>query len=159
LHVGRLPGPGRDRPSARADGGRGQGAQGAARAQDGPSGGDAARAREVQGLRSGHRPGLRGRPAHLPSGRAMKIRLRTLLLVLTSVAIAVLELGQIPFDIRERVAAAKVNLATQTQQLATAGAPLLLNALVVGDLATAEQILHHLNADLLWRKVVLYEND
>ena len=89
----------------------------------------------------------------------MKLRLRTLLLGLTSVAIATVELGQIPFDIQDRVAAAKVNLATQTQQLATAGAPLLLNALVVGDLATAEQILHHLNADLLWRKVILYESD
>ena len=89
----------------------------------------------------------------------MKLRLRTLLLGLTSFAIATVELGQIPFDIKDRVAAAKVNLATQTQQLATAGTPLLLNALVVGDLATAEQILYHLNADLLWRKIVLYEND
>jgi signal transduction histidine kinase len=89
----------------------------------------------------------------------MKLRLRSLLLGLTSFAIAAVELGQLPFDIQERVAAARVNLATQTQQLATAGAPLLLNALVVGDLATAEQILHHLNADLLWRKVVLYESD
>ncbi|MGH6692108.1 MAG: hypothetical protein ACREF4_15680, partial [Gammaproteobacteria bacterium] len=89
----------------------------------------------------------------------MKLRLRTLLLGLTSLAIVAVEVGQFSFDIRDRVAAAKVNLATQTQQLATAGTPLLLNALVVGDLATAEQILHHLNADLLWRKVVLYEGD
>ncbi|MGH7339274.1 MAG: hypothetical protein ACREKH_02165, partial [Candidatus Rokuibacteriota bacterium] len=71
----------------------------------------------------------------------MKLRLRTLLLGLTSLAIIVVELGQLPFDIKDRLAAAKVHLDTQTQQLASAGTPLLLNALVVGDLATAEQIL------------------
>src|SRR5436190_11136185 len=89
----------------------------------------------------------------------MTLRLRTILLGLTSVAIVVLELGQLTLEVRTRVRTAEVRVADHTQRLAAAGTPLLLNSLVVGDLATAEQILHHLNADLLWRKVILYEPD
>ena len=47
----------------------------------------------------------------------------------------------------------------QTQRLASAGVPLLLNALVVGDLASAEQTLDNLNVDMVWRDVRLYESD
>jgi signal transduction histidine kinase/ActR/RegA family two-component response regulator len=89
----------------------------------------------------------------------MKLRLRTLLVGLTTLAIIVVEVGEIALEVRDRVRAAERRLAAQTQGLATAGAPLLVNALVVGDLATAEQVLRHLNADLLWRRVILYESD
>ena len=47
----------------------------------------------------------------------------------------------------------------QTQRLASAGVPLLLNSLVVGDLASAEQTLDNLNVDMVWRDVRLYESD
>ena len=47
----------------------------------------------------------------------------------------------------------------RTQRLASAGVPLLLNSLVVGDLATAEQTLDSLNVDGAWRDVRLYESD
>jgi two-component system cell cycle sensor histidine kinase/response regulator CckA len=89
----------------------------------------------------------------------MKFRLRALLLGFTSLAIVVVELGQLALDVRNRVGAAEVRLAAQTHRLAAAATPVLLNALVVGDLATAEQVLRHLNSDLTWRQVVLYEGD
>ena len=89
----------------------------------------------------------------------MRLRLRTLLLGLTSLTIVAVEVGQAGLEVRHRTRAAQVNLAAQTGRLAAAGTPLLLNALVVGDLATAEQVLRHLNNDALWRRVILYEPD
>ena len=89
----------------------------------------------------------------------MNLRIRTLLLGLTTLAIVIVEGAQLTFDITDRISTARAHFAEQTGRLASAGRPLLLNALVVGDLATAEQILRHLNAGLNWRRVVLYEAD
>jgi len=89
----------------------------------------------------------------------MRLHLRTLLLGLTSLAIVAVEMGQLALEVRARIQAAEVTVAAQTRRLAAAGTPLLLNALVVGDLATAEQVLNHLNTDALWRRVILYETD
>ena len=50
-------------------------------------------------------------------------------------------------------------LLEQTERLATAAGPLLLDSLVVGDLARAEQTLRNLNADSVWSLVTLYEAD
>jgi len=89
----------------------------------------------------------------------VKLRIRTLLLGLTTLAIVIVEAAQLSLDIRDRIHTARIHFDEQTARLATAGRPLLLNALVVGDLATAEQILRHLNAGLHWRRVVLFESD
>ena len=87
----------------------------------------------------------------------MRLRLRTLLLGLTSLAILAVTLGELGLTLKERSRAAEARLVAETQRLMAAGAPLLLNALIVGDLATAEQTLRQLNAEVVWRRVVLYE--
>ena len=64
----------------------------------------------------------------------MKSSLRTLLLGLSSVAIVVVTLSGLAVNLRDRSNAARVRLSEQTERLATAAAPLLLDSLVVGDL-------------------------
>jgi signal transduction histidine kinase/ActR/RegA family two-component response regulator len=89
----------------------------------------------------------------------VRLRLRTLLLGLTSLAILGVTLGELALTYKERGRAAEARLVDETKRLMAAGTPLLLNALIVGDLATAEQTLRELNRDVVWRRVVLYEPD
>ena len=89
----------------------------------------------------------------------MKSSLRTLLLGVSSVAIVIVTLSGLAVNLRDRSNAARVRLSEQTERLATAAAPLLLDSLVVGDLARAEQTLRNLNADSVWSLVTLYESD
>ena len=89
----------------------------------------------------------------------MRLRLRTLLLGLTGLAILAVTLGELVVTLNERSQAAEARLAAETTRLMAAGTPLLLNALIVGDLATAEQTLRELNADVVWARVALYEPD
>jgi len=89
----------------------------------------------------------------------VKSSLRTLLLGLSSVAIVVVTLSGLAVNLSDRSHAAQVRLREQTERLATAAAPLLLDSLVVGDLARAEQTLRNLNADSVWSLVTLYESD
>jgi len=85
--------------------------------------------------------------------------LRTLLLGLSSVAIVAVTLGGLAVNLRDRSTAARVRLGEQTERLATAAAPLLLDSLVVGDLARAEQTLRNLNGESVWSRIALYESD
>jgi two-component system sensor histidine kinase/response regulator len=85
--------------------------------------------------------------------------LRKLLLGLTSAAIVLVTLSGLVASLAVRLSAAEDRLATQTRARGSAGAPLLLNTLIIGDLANAEQILRSLNSDRLWRSVRLYEAD
>jgi len=85
--------------------------------------------------------------------------LRTLLLGLSSVAIVTVTLGGLLVSLSERSTAARVRLGEQTERLATAAGPLLLDSLVIGDLARAEQTLRNLNGESVWSRVVLYESD
>jgi two-component system, sensor histidine kinase and response regulator len=85
--------------------------------------------------------------------------LRGLLLAFTSAAIAAVTLGELAFNVKTRTQTAEVQLAEQTERLLAASRPLLLNALVVEDLASVEQTLRNLNADRVWRQVRLYEHD
>ena len=89
----------------------------------------------------------------------MTSSLRTLLLGLSSVAIVIVTLSGLAVNLRERSTAARVRLSEQTERLATAAAPLLLDSLVVGDLARAEQTLRSLNVESVWSRVSLYESD
>jgi signal transduction histidine kinase/CheY-like chemotaxis protein len=89
----------------------------------------------------------------------VKSSLRTLLLGVSSVAIVVVTLSGLAVNLRDRSTAAQVRLSEQTERLATAAGPLLLDSLVVGDLARAEQTLRNLNADSVWSLVTLYEAD
>jgi signal transduction histidine kinase/ActR/RegA family two-component response regulator/HAMP domain-containing protein len=89
----------------------------------------------------------------------MRLRLRTLLLGLTGLAILGVTLGELALTFNERRRAAETRLLAETRRLMAAERPLLLNALVVGDLATAEQTLRQINADVVWRRVILYEPD
>ena len=89
----------------------------------------------------------------------MKSSLRAILLGLTSVAIITVTVGGLAVNLLERSGAQRVRLAEQSRRLAAAGAPLLLDSLVVGDLARAEQTLRNLNADTVWSEVTLYESD
>jgi signal transduction histidine kinase/ActR/RegA family two-component response regulator len=89
----------------------------------------------------------------------VKSSLRALLLGISSVAIVVVTLGGLAVNLRDRSNAAQVRLSEQTERLATAAGPLLLDSLVVGDLARAEQTLRNLNADSVWSLVTLYEAD
>ena len=89
----------------------------------------------------------------------MKSSLRTLLLGLSSVAIVTVILGGLAVNLRDRSTAAQVRLSEQTERLATAAGPLLLDSLVVGDLARAEQTLRNLNMESVWSRVLLYESD
>jgi signal transduction histidine kinase/ActR/RegA family two-component response regulator len=85
--------------------------------------------------------------------------LRTLLLGLSSVAIVTVTLGGLAVNLSDRSTAARFRLSEQTQRLATAAGPLLLDSLVVGDLARAEQTLRSLNSESVWSRVTLYESD
>jgi PAS domain S-box-containing protein len=85
--------------------------------------------------------------------------LRGLLLAFTSAAIAIVTLGELAFNVKTRTETAEVQLVEQTERLLAASRPLLLNALVVEDLASVEQTLRNLNADRVWRQVRLYERD
>ncbi|MGH7673252.1 MAG: hypothetical protein ACREMC_10150, partial [Gemmatimonadales bacterium] len=89
----------------------------------------------------------------------MRSSLRALLLGLSSVAIVSVTLSGLAVSLRDRSTAATVRLGEQTERLATAAAPLLLDSLVVGDLARAEQTLRNLNAESVWSRVMLYESD
>jgi PAS domain S-box-containing protein len=89
----------------------------------------------------------------------MRSSLRTLLLGLTGLAIILVTLGGLSVNLRGRISGAEERLNEHTQRLAAASAPLLLSALVVGDLASAEQTLRHLNADMVWKEVKLFEPD
>src|SRR5437660_1211526 len=68
-------------------------------------------------------------------------------------------LGGLAVDLSDRSTAARMRLSEQTERLGTAAAPLLLDALVVGDLARAEQMLRSLNGESVWSRVALYESD
>ena len=85
--------------------------------------------------------------------------LRGLLLSLTSIALVGMVATEAVVELRQRAREAESQIQAQTRLLTSAGAPLLLNALVVGDLATAEQTLRSVNADGVWRLVRLYEPD
>jgi PAS domain S-box-containing protein len=85
--------------------------------------------------------------------------LQRLILGLASLAIVVVMLSGLAIDLRDDIETARGHTVSHTRQLAAAGAPLLLNALVVGDLASAEQMLRGLNSELLWGSVRLYEAD
>ena len=89
----------------------------------------------------------------------MRSSLRTLLLGLSSVAIVAVTLGGLAVNLSERSTAAQVRLGEQTERLAAAAAPLLLDSLVVGDLARAEQTLRNLNGETVWSRMALYESD
>jgi signal transduction histidine kinase len=82
-----------------------------------------------------------------------------LLLGLSGLALVVVTAGGLMFSVRDRIEAGAARTAARTHRLTAAGQPLLLNALVVGDLATVEQTLRNLNADVVWREVKLYEPD
>jgi signal transduction histidine kinase/ActR/RegA family two-component response regulator len=85
--------------------------------------------------------------------------LRALLLGLTSVAIVTVTLSGLAVTLHERSIIATARLGEQTERLASAAVPLLLDSLVVGDLARAELTLHHLNAGSTWSRIRLYERD
>ncbi|MGH7397838.1 MAG: ATP-binding protein [Candidatus Rokuibacteriota bacterium] len=89
----------------------------------------------------------------------MRSSLRTLLLGLSSVAIVAVTLGGLALNLQERSTAARARLSEQTERLAAAAAPLLLDSLVIGDLARAEQTLRSLNTELVWSRVTLFESD
>ena len=89
----------------------------------------------------------------------MKLQLKAVLLGLTGIATVLVMLGSLWLSLDERIRAAHHRMAVQTQRLGSAGVPLLLNSLVVGDLASAEQTLENLNLDMVWRNVRLDEAD
>jgi PAS domain S-box-containing protein len=89
----------------------------------------------------------------------LKPSLERLLVGLTGLAILVVVVGHLAFLIPDRVKNAEARLTAETGRLTAAASPLLLNALVVGDLATAEQTLRNLNGGRVWRVVRLYEED
>jgi two-component system sensor histidine kinase/response regulator len=85
--------------------------------------------------------------------------LRTLLLGLTSLAVVVVTVCDLAISVKMRTDTAESHLTENTRRLLAASKPLLLNALVVGDLASAEQTVRNLNAGRVWRLVRLYEPD
>src|SRR6188474_3440473 len=89
----------------------------------------------------------------------MRSSLRALLLGLTGLAVIGVELGALAIELTERIEASRQRTASQIQRLSAGVAPVLSNALVVNDLATAEQTLRTLNLDQAWREVKLYEAD
>jgi PAS domain S-box-containing protein len=89
----------------------------------------------------------------------MRSSLQGLLLGLTSAALVVVTLGGIAISLHREVGEAKLRLAEQTRHLAAAAVPVLLNTLVVGDLASAEQTLLGINAEAAWSQVRIYEAD
>jgi hypothetical protein len=89
----------------------------------------------------------------------MKSSLQGLLLGLTSAAIIVVTLGGLAVSLHRDIGDAQMRLLEQTRRLASAAVPVLLNTLVVGDLASAEQTLRRINEDAAWSQVRLYEGD
>ena len=89
----------------------------------------------------------------------MILSLRTLLLGLTMLAILAVTLVEQVLEFRQRLREGQEQTAAQTRLLTSAGAPLLVSSLVVGDLATVEQTLRNINRDFAWREVKLYEPD
>ena len=89
----------------------------------------------------------------------MKLQLKAVLLGLAGIAIVLVMLGGLALSLDERIDAAHQRMDVRTQRLASSGVPLLLNSLVVGDLASVEQTLDSLNLDGSWRDVRLYEGD
>jgi len=89
----------------------------------------------------------------------MRSSLRALLLGLTGLAVIVVELVGLGLDLTGRITAAEQRTEAQIQRLGAGVAPVLGGALVVGDLATAEQTLRTMNLDQAWREVKLYEAD
>src|SRR6185295_12584285 len=89
----------------------------------------------------------------------MRSSLRALLLGLTGLAVIGVELGALAIELTERIEISRQRTASQIQRLSAGVAPMLSNALVVNDLATAEQTLRTLNLDQAWREVKLYEAD
>jgi PAS domain S-box-containing protein len=85
------------------------------------------------------------------------LSLRTLVLGVTSVALVAVMGGGLLVDLRQRVKGAEGRLAEDSQRLAAGTLPLLVDAFVVGDLATAEQILRRVNAGGVWRRVQILE--
>ena len=83
--------------------------------------------------------------------------LRSLVLGLTGLAIVVVMGGGLAVDLRQRVAATEIRLAEDSQRIAGSTLPLLIDALVIGDLATTEQILRKVNRDGLWRRVQILD--
>ena len=83
--------------------------------------------------------------------------LRILMLGVTSLALVVVMGGGLLVDLRQRGKGAQVRLAEDSQRLAAGTLPLLVDAFVVGDLATAEQILRRVNAGGVWRRVQILE--
>jgi signal transduction histidine kinase len=75
------------------------------------------------------------------------------------VAIVTVTLSGLVVNLRDRSSATQMRLSEQTERLAGAAGPLLLDSLVVGDLARAEQTLRSMNTDLVWSRVRLYEGD
>ncbi len=63
------------------------------------------------------------------------------------------------FDVRGDIESSYERIAESTSRLATIGVPMVLNAMVVDDLATAEQTLRAMNADHGLRRVVLLGPD
>jgi PAS domain S-box-containing protein len=89
----------------------------------------------------------------------MRSSLRALLLGLTGLAVIGVELGALAIELTERIEISRQRTASQIQRLSAGVAPVLSNALVVNDLATAEQTLRTMNLDQAWREVKLYEAD
>jgi PAS domain S-box-containing protein len=89
----------------------------------------------------------------------MKSSLQGLLLGLTSAALVVVTLGGLAINLHREVDEAKLRLAEQTRRLASAAVPVLLNTLVVGDLASAEETLRRINEEAAWSKIRIYEED
>jgi PAS domain S-box-containing protein len=83
--------------------------------------------------------------------------LRALVLGLTTAAIVIVMGAGLAVDLRQRARAAQGHLAKDSQRRAASAVPLLTDALVVGDLATAEQILRKVNSDHAWRRVQILE--
>ena len=89
----------------------------------------------------------------------MRSSLLGLLLGLTSAALIVVTLGGLAINLRRDIGDAKLELEEQTRRLASAVVPVLLNSLVVGDLASAEQTLRRVNEEATWSAVKIYEAD
>jgi len=89
----------------------------------------------------------------------VKLRLKAVLLTLIGLSIVGVMLCGLAVNLGKRLQSGQQRIVAQNQRLVAAGVPLLLNALVVGDLASAEQTLEHLNVDRIWQTVRLYEQD
>jgi len=87
------------------------------------------------------------------------LRLRSLLVGLAALAILVVMTGALAIDLGRQIRAVHERTDLETRRLAAAGVPLLLNALIVGDLASAEQTLRNMNVGTIWKRVLLYEPD